>query len=80
MLQLHKPDGYKNQVKDDPLMAALAFQHRWFCLFKHVLKKQTSLGKIQDYFLRIEFQSPDSPHLHIFISSDLRVNFQTRFF
>ena len=58
-------------------MVALAFHHRWSCLLKHVIKKQMPLGKIQDYFLRIEFQSRGSSHLHIFIWSDLGVNFQT---
>ena len=55
-------------VQINPLFAALHFERRWRALLNNVLKgKDAPLGKIQDYFARVEFQSRGSPHMHMFI-------------
>lgn len=56
MLKLHKPTRIKQQVKDYPLITALASQNRWAALMKHVLKTEMPLGKVHDFFSRVEFQ------------------------
>lgn len=62
-------------IKNDPLMAALAFQKRSSSLLKNVLKKRKPLGCVLEYFSRVEFQARGSPHMHIFIWSDLGFDF-----
>ena len=54
-------------VKEDPYMTALHFQRRFKALQKYVINgEQLPLGKVVDYFARVEFQNRGNPHLHIF--------------
>lgn len=54
-------------VKNDPVLTALHFQRRFRILLKDViLRPLMSLGKVVDYFVRVEFQNRGSPHFHIF--------------
>lgn len=54
-------------VKNDPVLTALHFQRRFRILLKDViLKPLMPLGKVVDYFARVEFQNRGSPHFHIF--------------
>ena len=73
-------DQHSNQedVRTDPLMAALGFTKRWKALLKNVLKgKNKPLGKITDYFARVEFQVRGSQHLHIFLWADANLKFES---
>ena len=74
-LDLNKIHSDRNTVKDDPFMAALAFQRRWSSLLKNVLRKKKPLGRVIEFFSRVEFQARGSPHMHIFVWSDLGFNF-----
>lgn len=48
-------------------MTAIHFERRFDALMKHVLLKGIQpLGKITDYFARVEFQNRGSPHIHMF--------------
>lgn len=54
-------------VKNDPVLTALHFQRRFRILLKDViLEPLMLLGKVVDYFARIEFQNRGSPYFHIF--------------
>ncbi|CAC5408743.1 unnamed protein product [Mytilus coruscus] len=54
-------------VKEDPYLTALHFQRRFKALLNHVINgKLAPLGKVKDYFCRVEFQNRSSPHMHIF--------------
>lgn len=54
-------------VKNDPVLTALHFQRRFRILLKDViLGPLMPLGKVVDYFVRVEFQNRGSPHCHIF--------------
>ena len=66
---------HQSFVKDNPLMAALAFEQRWHALLKHVLRKKQPLGRVLDFFARVEFQARGSPHMHVFLWTDLGKNF-----
>jgi len=56
-----------NFVKEDPYMTALHFQRRFKALLKHVINgEMLPLGKVVDYFVRVEFQNRGSSHFHIF--------------
>ena len=55
-------------VRENPVLAAFYFERKWKALLKHVLLGKTSaLGKIIDYFARVEFQNRGSPHMHMFL-------------
>ena len=56
-------------VRKNPIMAAHNFVRRWKCLFKHVIlnSNRGAVGEVTDYFVRVEFQSRGSPHLHLFL-------------
>ena len=54
-------------VKRDPLMTAVHFERRFDALMRHiVLNGIQPLGKVRDYFARVEFQNRGSPHIHMF--------------
>lgn len=54
-------------VQKNPLFTAIHFERRWRALLRHVINNSSNpLGKVHDYFARIEFQARGSPHLHIF--------------
>lgn len=66
MLQKDVPGS---AVSNNPLMAALTFHN--------VLKgKPAPLGRIKDFFVRVEFQARGSPHLHIFLWTSLHIDIQ----
>ena len=79
MLKLHKQHFYNNidTVQGDPLMASLAFQQRWSVLLKEILKKEAPLGKINEFFVRVEFQARGAPHLHIFLWTETGISLET---
>ena len=57
----------RNMVKKNPVRCAIYFSKRWeHFLFKFILGPMEPLGKITDYFARIEFQNRGSPHVHAF--------------
>ena len=54
-----------NLISKDPGTCALYFNDRVKKFFKHILKSPHSpLGKLQNFFYRIEFQHQGSPHIH----------------
>ena len=51
----------------DPLYTALHFDRRFHALMKHAIHGPTQpLGKVVDYFYRVEFQNRGSAHYHMF--------------
>lgn len=55
-------------MRKDPLMTAIHFERRFDALMKHViLSGAKPLGKVLDYFARVEFQNRGSPHIHVFL-------------
>jgi len=72
-----KQDGRTQTVEDlewadrcellrrNPVTAARMFDFRWHCFLKTVLMSPSQpIGKIVDYFYRVEFQQRGSPHVH----------------
>lgn len=57
----------KNElIKADPVTCARYFDYRFQMFMNSVLKHDTSpIGKIKDFFIRVEFQQRGSPHVHI---------------
>ena len=57
----------KNElIKSDPVTCARFFDFRFQMFLKNVLMHKTSpIGKINDFFIRVEFQQRGSPHVHI---------------
>ncbi|XP_061749313.1 uncharacterized protein LOC133547832 [Nerophis ophidion] len=52
-------------LRRNPVTAARMFDYRWHCFLKEVLMSPSQpVGKIVDYFYRIEFQQRGSPHVH----------------
>ncbi|XP_057716041.1 uncharacterized protein LOC130931338 [Corythoichthys intestinalis] len=52
-------------LRDNPVTAARMFDFRWHCFLREVLMSPAEpIGKIKDYFYRIEFQQRGSPHVH----------------
>ncbi|XP_065109326.2 uncharacterized protein [Paramisgurnus dabryanus] len=52
-------------LRRNPVTAARMFDHRWHCFLKHVIMSPAEpIGKIKDYFYRVEFQQRGSPHVH----------------
>ena len=55
-------------VQKDPVTCSLFFDYRVQQFMKIILKSEHSpIGKITDYFYRVEFQQRGSPHIHILI-------------
>ena len=55
-------------MRSDPLMTAIHFERRFKSLMKQViLGEHNPLGKVVDYFARVEFQNRGSPHIHMFL-------------
>lgn len=55
-------------IRKDPVTCARYFNHRFQVFLSHVLKGITHpLGKIKDYFYRVEFQQRGSPNVHMLI-------------
>ncbi|XP_072564692.1 uncharacterized protein, partial [Paramormyrops kingsleyae] len=52
-------------LKNNPVTAARMFDYRFHCFLKDVIMSEAQpIGKILDYFYRIEFQQRGSPHTH----------------
>nr|XP_021334689.1 uncharacterized protein LOC110440049 [Danio rerio]XP_021334690.1 uncharacterized protein LOC110440049 [Danio rerio] len=52
-------------LQRNPVTAARMFDHRFHCFLKDVIMSPAEpIGKIIDYFYRIEFQQRGSPHTH----------------
>uniref|UniRef100_A0A671UFX1 ATP-dependent DNA helicase n=1 Tax=Sparus aurata TaxID=8175 RepID=A0A671UFX1_SPAAU len=52
-------------LRASPVTAARMFDFRWHCFLKEVLMSSCHpIGKIKDYFYRVEFQQRGSPHVH----------------
>ncbi|XP_064617311.1 uncharacterized protein LOC135481415 [Liolophura sinensis] len=52
-------------IRENPVMAARMFEHRFQCFLKEfLLSPANPVGKIIDYFYRVEFQHRGSPHTH----------------
>lgn len=52
-------------LKCNPVTAARMFDYRWHCFLRDVLQSPAApIGKITDYFYRVEFQMRGSPHIH----------------
>ncbi|XP_059198565.1 uncharacterized protein LOC131978809 [Centropristis striata] len=52
-------------LRGNPVTAAKMFDFRWHCFLKEVLMSPSNpIGKIKDYFYRVEFQQRGSPHVH----------------
>ena len=55
-------------VQKDPVTCSRFFDHRVQQFIKIVLKSEFHpIGKVNDYFYRVEFQQRGSPHIHILI-------------
>ena len=68
---MRPPSPYSSaneQMRKDPLLTSLHFERRWRAFLKYILKGKTKpLGKLNDYFARIEHRNGGSSHLHIFL-------------
>ncbi|XP_016118254.1 uncharacterized protein [Sinocyclocheilus grahami] len=52
-------------LRRNPVTAARMFDFRWHCFLREVLMSSSHpIGKIKDYFYRVEFQQRGSPHVH----------------
>lgn len=51
-------------LRNNPVMSAIMFDHRWNTFLKEVIIKGEIIGKVKDHFHRIEFQQRGSPHTH----------------
>ncbi|XP_026114512.1 uncharacterized protein LOC113092934 isoform X2 [Carassius auratus] len=52
-------------IRRNPVTAARMFDHRWHCFLRDVIMSSAQpIGKIVDYFYRVEFQQRGSPHVH----------------
>lgn len=62
-----KKGSFTSSMRDDPLLTATHFDRRFSALLKFViLDGPMPLGKVVDYFVRVEFQLRGSPHFHLF--------------
>lgn len=52
-------------LRCNPVTAARMFDYRWHVFLNEVLKSPFNpIGKIKDYFYRVEFQQRGSPHVN----------------
>ncbi|XP_063048465.1 uncharacterized protein LOC134442065 [Engraulis encrasicolus] len=52
-------------IRRNPVTSARMFDHRWHTFLRDVIMSPAEpIGKIKDYFYRIEFQQRGSPHVH----------------
>lgn len=51
-------------LKNNPVMNAIMFNHRFHTFLKEIIIKKETIGKVKDHFHRIEFQQRGSPHAH----------------
>ena len=54
-------------LRENLVRSALYFSKRWETFLKtHILGDTEPIGKVMDYYARIEFQNRGSPHIHAF--------------
>lgn len=64
-------NSFAKTVIEDPFISSVHFHRRFHSLMKHViLGPSEPLGKVKDYFQRVEFQNRGSPHIHMFLWID----------
>lgn len=52
-------------IQKDPTTCARHFHYRTQLFLNNILKSENCpIGKVQDYYIRVEFQQRGSPHLH----------------
>ncbi|XP_071963919.1 uncharacterized protein [Antedon mediterranea] len=57
-----------NLLKSNPVTVARMFDKRFHTFLKKVILSETQpIGKVTDYFYRIEFQMRGSPHVHMLV-------------
>lgn len=60
--------SFSSSMRSDPLLTATHFERRFRSLLKNVILNGCQpLGKVTDYFARVEFQNRGSPHIHMFL-------------
>ena len=57
-------NGRSKLLKNNPIMTAVMFNHRFHTFRKEIIINQKVIGKVKDHFHRIEFQQRGSPHAH----------------
>ncbi len=64
-------------IQNDPVTCARYFQHRFNLLLNSVILSEFKpLGKVIDYYYRVEFQHRGSPHVHMFLWVENSPNLQ----
>lgn len=56
--------GKSEILRNNPVMNAVMFDHRFQTFVTEIIIKRNSIGKVKDRFHRIEFQQRGSPHAH----------------
>ena len=55
-------------IKSDPVTCARHFDHSFQrFLYDFLMSSYHPIGKINDYFIRVEFQQRGSPHIHMLV-------------
>jgi hypothetical protein len=57
-------NGKSKLLKNNPIMTAVMFNHRFHTFLKEIIINQKVIGKVKNHFHRIEFQQRGSPHAH----------------
>ncbi|XP_071176421.1 uncharacterized protein [Mytilus edulis] len=56
--------GKSEVLRNNPVMNAVMFDHRFHTYLKDIIIKRGIIGNVKDHFHRIEFQQRGSPHAH----------------
>ncbi|XP_071145215.1 uncharacterized protein [Mytilus edulis] len=56
--------GKSEVLRNNPVMNAVMFDHRFHTFLKDIIIKRKIIGNVKDHFHRIEFQQRGSPHAH----------------
>ncbi|XP_071142082.1 uncharacterized protein [Mytilus edulis] len=56
--------GKSEVLRNNPVMNAVMFDHRFHTFLKDIIIKRGIIGNVKDHFHRIEFQQRGSPHAH----------------
>ncbi|CAG2195295.1 unnamed protein product [Mytilus edulis] len=56
--------GKSEVLRNNPVMNAVMFDHRFHTFLKEIIIKRKIIGNVKDHFHRIEFQQRGSPHAH----------------
>ena len=62
-------------LNKDPIKTAMMFQHMVLTLLSHLRRSDCPLGKMTDYFYRIESQKRGKLHLHVITYHENSVDF-----